>query len=91
MKGLEDLFVIFREGPESNSAIVGGLEYLTEVKVKKDKFRMRVPWPRVIARTKNDVVDRQLEDRGFHFHVFRPEEVLTDQFSGLEWIEDAPS
>ena len=80
MEGLEDLFVILRGGAESNSAIVGGLEYLTGVKVEKDKFRVRIPWPRVIARTKNDAVDRRLEDRGFPFHVFRPERVLIDEF-----------
>lgn len=89
MEGLEDLFVIIRGPFLFNINVVDMLQSLRGVKIEKDKFRVRVPWPYCIARTKNDAVDRQLEDKGFPFHVFRPEDVLCDYFSGLEWVDHA--
>lgn len=76
----------------SNIHVVEVLNSLKKVrKIEKGNFNVRVPWPSVIARTKNDAVDRRFEDKDFPFHVFRPEKVIPDSFTGLEWVEHALS
>jgi len=87
MEWLETLFVVIRGPFSANINVADMLQSLRGVSVEKDKFKVRVPWPIVIARTKNDAIDRRFEDKGFPFHVFRPEKVLSDKFSGLEWVE----
>lgn len=56
--------------------------------VEDGTFKVRVPWPKTIARTGDEGVDRRFVDRGFAFEVCRPEDVIPDQWSGFEWARD---
>jgi len=90
MTSLSSLFVVIRGPFDYNAEIVDALQGLKEVKVDGEKamFRVRIPWPNVIARTGNEGADRRFEDKGFAFNVFRPDAVLPDKWSGFEWARD---
>jgi hypothetical protein len=85
MPALRELRVIVQGPFLLNSDVVDMLKPLKEVRVD-GSFEVRVPWPSVIIRTKNDSVDRRFEDRGFPFRVFRPEKVMLDEDTGPELI-----
>jgi len=85
MPALRELLVIVRGPFLLNSDVVDMLMPLKEARVS-ESFQVRVPWPNVIIRTKNDGVDRRFEDRGFPFRVLRPETVMPDEDTGPELI-----
>lgn len=70
-----------------NNCIVDMLQPLRDVKVEKEKFRVRVPWPRIIALTKDDGMDRRFENHNFPFEVVRTGKVIPDCDPGPEIYE----
>ena len=53
----------------------------------KQRYRVRVPWPRVITLTKDEGMDRGFENYGFSFQVMRTEKVIPDVDIGPEIYE----
>jgi hypothetical protein len=83
MQGLDDLTVIVRGTFLYESHILDMLQYLRRVRVKSQRFRVRVPWPRVRSVTYCKDVDRTMEKEGLPFQVWRPSKSLPE-FGGID-------
>jgi hypothetical protein len=70
-----------------DDGIVDMLQPLRTVEAKKGSFRVRVPWPRVIALARRESVDQRFENRSFPFQVTRTGKVIPDIDPGLEIYE----
>ncbi|KAM3067513.1 hypothetical protein ACMFMF_009513 [Clarireedia jacksonii] len=90
MTSLCTLFINIRGPFEANSQIIEVLDTISESEITCPKagFKVRVPWPRVIARTKDDAIDRRFEHKQFPFEVMRLGDVKPDEWTGFEWAED---
>jgi hypothetical protein len=86
MAALKELFVVVRGQFLANSDVLDMVRPLSEVRVEKEAFRVRVPWPSILIRTRDEGVDRRFEDQQFSFHIVRPDEVVPDKDNGPELI-----
>lgn len=86
---LRSLFIDIRGLFLLNTYIIEMLQPLKEVKVAKSNFRVRIPWPRVIALTKNEGIDHMMIDQDFPFEIIRPAKVMSEPCGGMELVDSS--
>jgi hypothetical protein len=82
MVGLKVLSVVIQGPFMIDSNILDMLQPLTEVRIERNSFRVRVPWPVIQVQRRDESVDRHFEDQNFPFQIIRPNDIKPDRDSG---------
>jgi hypothetical protein len=70
----------------TDSDILDMLQPLTKVRIERNSFRVRVPWPIVRIQRRDEGVNQRFEDQNFPFRIFRPADIKPDRDTGPHLI-----